>query len=434
MAKEYRLKVSAQGVDEFAKAAVDAKDRLDDLGDSALRVTGFFGRLYTVARLIPGAGMAISTAMKATSLVIAMVGATAAGATAKAMQWADALTTISDRSQVARENLQALAYGADGVGTSFERLTQVMEAISQVQGELRAGIGRSSERVNALKVLGLDEGGFASKESSQVMRELISKMEDGKLSTEQRAAAVFLFGDAIKDVNAAAQNDLGKLLKMFDALHLGVSERATDTFAQLDSQWKQWAATASAAISKVTKEYLALEIARAKGVAGSLPVSPLVGYMFPVIRGVQNRWLREAAEYSIGGTGKREAEAEGRQTQDARDAAAREARIGKLKDGILRAAGEKGPEILEDLAANSARERDYERALREAKRSIGQDGMDFDFTPEGALDRRSFGASTDALARIGLFRGDGGTAHRTLTKLEGIRKEIADLRADINRE
>lgn len=412
------LDAKATNVDEFAKKTLDMKGRLDDLAASALNLTGRWGRLWLVANLIPGVGSALSGAFKAAAIAGGALVASMAAIAVMTTRSAQRITTLSGATNALRKDLQALSFVADATTAPLESLHNVFLGLAQVQGEMQAGIGKSAERVKALESLGITLEDIRRKDPKQIFAELTQRLADGVVPTERMAAGVKLFGESFRDVVAASKQDLPGLMKEWQELsesvmsNVEISETALTTLSKMGDAWDQMWAKAKAGAKHFSAE-LTATVANAAKLAFWSTAGVIPGAIFPKYREKRDEHLLDAYQYFVmGDSGEASGEQADRRRQDLDGQKKREDEVGSLKSQIRELSGDEFDIDMEEMDERGARTEEYSRLLRRIQKRK---------PPKAQKEETATGSmfsNSDALSRIGLFRGGAGSVQTILVKQE----------------
>lgn len=376
---EFLLKVKASGTEEFAKNAKETADALNRADASASKMAGKLNELSKHAGLFVRALSA--------SAIIKWAHAT--------IQAAQAVTDLSDRTGIARQELAALSYAADATNTPVQVLIASFEALAKAQGDIQAGIGRTAERIKAFEKLGITLADLQKKSPQQLFTELTARMKEGAITSEQMSAGIRLMGESFKDLIPAAKDGLSDLVKEFEGswakIDEGTSSYLDNMGANLDKFW----AKAKAGGKKFSADLISSIVVGVTAIM-NLELKKL-GLFFPKAAAVAEEVDTDIEITRMGGDGSREVDEKTKKLAD--QEAKKESRnsIEQLKNQIKSTLGDDAEDVLEELGARSAKKEDYERALRQAKRRKAREA-------ERLANREAPKApSVDALQRIGGF-------------------------------
>jgi hypothetical protein len=333
-----------------------------------------------------------------------------------AVRGAQAMTDLAGRARITRDELQGLSYAASATGTDLNVIIGVYEALAQMQGQVQAGIGRTSEKIKEFAKLGITFEDIKKKTPMQLFVQLNEILAKGTLSNEQYAAAVKLLGESVKDMVAPAKDGLADMVKEFETSHAKINDSTLDFLDKLGDAWDKFWAKGAASGKKFTTELAGGFLS-----TGALIAGGGLKLLKPILPGVAkfgDELLEMRATKNGGGDGEAavdKAEVDHKNKTNNLDTAKK---LEGLRNAIRKELGEDADDVLDELDGSNSKPEDYERALRRAKRQKSKE------TGGGNAGNPP---SADALQRIGLFVGDP----------TGVRKEIQNqnvLLRDVKRE
>jgi hypothetical protein len=364
---DFLLNVRAIGTEAFGKSAKETAEALNQMEPSAKRLGAYLSDLFKI-------------------------GAIAAWAK-ETVRAAQALTDLSDRTGIARGELQALEHAANATDTPIDVLTGAFERLAKVQGDLRAGIGRGEGNLDAFKELGFSMRDLERLSPQQLFAAIADKAKQGALTTSEMSAGVRLLGEGFRDIIPAAKDGLGDLVKEFGSSWKEIDEGTIDVLDRMGSAFDAFWANVKAGAKKFSADLLSSVSVGATTIASYLVRG--AGLFSPGAAAIAEEMDTQLELDRMGGDGSRETERlEGRKREAEKNRSSRE-QIETLKGLIRDALGDDADDVLEDL--QGGRVDDYQRALRRARRQQAREGR------RRSSDDSVTTPAADALRRIGGF-------------------------------
>jgi hypothetical protein len=360
---------------------------------------------------IPAVGFAASALKGLAGLGKFLPGAVMAAAavgfykiTKSAIETARSLVELSDSTQISIGDLKALTQAAKGTQTEFDVVLGTFQALKQAQGQLNAGIGRGQARLKAFEVLGISQEDLRSKEPLALFRELIAKMKEGTITSEQYAAGVRLLGDGFGRLIPAAKKGLGDLVAEMANANKQMSDGQVLLFEKMGRLWDTF-------FFNVGKKAKSLKNTLVTGATtlGELGLAAIANLFAsnPLwdFKELRDKLLLSREQTYIG-TGERQVEENEKVLADKIKTKQSASDIAGYKSELRGLLGEDAEDVIDGLEEGSMRPEDYAKAVRRARRQANRGGG-------------SSGGSApnvDALQKIGLFVGGGPNAAVTVLR------------------
>lgn len=309
-----------------------------------------------------------------------------------------AIRAMARRMGISTDDAQAMLYAGGASGVGNDRLSDMMGDLLEAKGQ--AGLGNEGT-LKAFGAFGISAADARAKSVTELLRQMVAAMKDGRLTAEQYANGVQLLGRQFKEVGPEIERVVQKMGE-FSSGGLGVSGQVIEN------------ANTGSRIWGGMKARIGARLGQAKSWLGEGALRVRDKLMFSTLGWAMSQEDRDAllasigsrgfgAEYDVSGSG----------------VAAMQAKL----DAKL---------------ASRETDRSFKDAWRENEEEWArweQEGLlDAEMPSAGGRRRRSTQAQADALARIGLFVGGGSNQSRIMREqITNLRQIVAELRA-LNRK
>lgn len=207
------------------------------------------------------------TGIGAGALSAAGVGGTVAALAKGALDAADNLTKLSDRTGIAIEGLQRLQAVAEPSGNSLD---QVASAVNQFQKRLSEG---SKDTVSALGEIGLSIGQLRALSPDEQFFAIAKGIQSIKDPAEQTRIAMELFGKSGAELLPTLKADVDGLK---DSM-LGMSTESAQALDKLGDDFNRWKKNAVNAIGEVLGQILRMRTDGGPALGVIMGLSPALG-------------------------------------------------------------------------------------------------------------------------------------------------------------
>ncbi len=238
-------------------SALDNTDtKINNLGESTKKTSSGFSGFAKSAKVAAG-------------VVAAAAGAVTA-LTAKTVQYGKELQVAANRNQSSVESLQAIAFAANTVGISLEKIGDIGKDTNEKIGEFLATGGGGFQ--DFADVLGLTKNEatdlaqeFENLSGTDVLQEVVKRLEDAGASSDQVSFALEGLASDTTDLIPLLTNGgkaINDLTKEFDSLNVTLSQEDLDRISALGVELDKFTAKLSGQSRQAISDY-AEEIVKA---------------------------------------------------------------------------------------------------------------------------------------------------------------------------
>lgn len=453
-AAEKRLPIEKQ-METLLQRRVQLEERIARAGNNQLRLTALRlqqrrneGRirglqggieqpqgsgLRDVIGALPGGSFAISAFEKLSGLMggkflpSALIAAATVGfikMTKAAADSAVAMVELAERARTTLSVIKSLSTASSATGVEFSSTTlPAFRELSRIQGELQAGLGRTTDRIKSFATFGITMDDIRKKRPEQIFLQIMRAVQQGEVTNDQYAAGIRLMGDNFELLINAAKRGFADVAREAASSNSAFIEGTQRVLAQADIAWDKFIAGLKKKFKGITTGV----------VGGGISVMDLLaaGYYnlsAPFSKKAAERRdaiLEERATMKLGGDGSEgiTTDENGKVTSAALENAKKNRKtrdeIADSEKQLKEILGDDAEDVIEGLRDRNAKPEEYKREISRAKRQKNRQGID------GESARPT--PASDALQRIGLFVGDP----------TGVKREIqtqSRLLADVKRE
>lgn len=169
-------------------------------------------------------------------------------------QWADNLVTLSQQMGVTTTTLQELAYAADFVDVSVEKMQGAMARLTQEMSNAQNGSTSAQSAFNELGV-SIQNADGSLRSAEEVFYDVIDALGEIENPTQRDARAMAIFGRSAQELNGLIQAGSAGLNKFSaEAEELGIimSERDVQSIAQMQDSFDRLDAVMEASSNRVS--------------------------------------------------------------------------------------------------------------------------------------------------------------------------------------
>lgn len=176
---ETQLKQNNTAISEYSRNQLAAAKNSDEFKNAQHTL----GKAFDVVKI---------AAVAVTASIVAF--------TAQALQTADEMQALSDKTGLSAERLQELKYAGDNLGVSLETITGAQAKLTKSMSAAEAGTGKQAGAFARLGISVTDQSGQL-RDAKVVMEETINALGGMKNSTERDALAMQIFGKSAMELN-----------------------------------------------------------------------------------------------------------------------------------------------------------------------------------------------------------------------------------------
>jgi hypothetical protein len=364
----------------------------------------------------------------------AIIAGAAAGFIRMAKGVAEASHAMQELAEKARTTVQVIksfSFASSATGVDFGNHTlPAFKELSRIQGELQAGIGRTTDRIKSLREFGVTMDDIRRKQPQQIFLQIIRAMEKGELTSQQYAAGVRLMGEAFTELIPAAKKGFVGLVEESAQSNSKFLDGTKEVLGKAIEEWDKFTA-------KLKRKASGLKTGVVGGAVSvsDLALAGIYNLAAPFSKKARDRrdeLLGERENMKLGGDGSKEVDSMKSRLADAENNRKTRDEISSIRKELKTVAGDDAEDIIDDLDTRGAKIEDWRKTLSRIKRQKAKEGKGD--SSKGTAPS----AGGDALQRIGLFVGDPGGVRREIQKqsmlLADIKRGIEKLDSSVNKE
>jgi hypothetical protein len=389
------------------------------------------GGFGDVLNALPGGSMLVNAFQKLSGLMggkflpTALITAATVGLIKMAKgaaEGAAAMVELAERARTTLSVIRSLSRASSATGVDFSNVTlPAFRELSRIQGELQAGLGRTTDRIKAFGEFGITMDDIRKKQPEQLFIQIMRSVEKGAVTNQQYAAGIRLMGENFEQLISASKKGFAQTA---DAAANGMSPFLEGTQRVLGKASVEW----DKFIDGLKHKWATLKLGLVGGaivatdILGAALYGPLThapGALGKWAKKRQEQLLDQEAGMQTGGSGAEGVEAMEKKLKDAEANRKTRDEIADSEKQLKEILGDDAEDVIEGLRDRNAKPEEYKREISRAKRQKNRQGID------GESARPT--PASDALQRIGLFVGDP----------TGVKREIQTqtrMLADVKRE
>lgn len=400
------------------------------------------GGIGDVLSALPGGSMLMNLFQKLSGLMggkflpSALITAATVGFIKMAKAAADsavAMVELAEKSRTTLGVIKSLLTASSATGVEFNNITlPAFRELSRIQGELQAGLGRTTDRIKAFETFGITMDDIRKKQPEQIFLQMMRVVQQGAVTNQQYAAGLRLMGENFEQLIPAAKRGFAEIADQSAQSNSAFIEGTQRVLAKADIAWDKF-------IAGLKKKLQSIKTGVVGGAIGASdwllalqygPLTYMPGAVGRYATKRRDQLLDEEAGMKLGGTGNEDVEAMDKKLKDAEANRKTRDDIAAAEKKLKAILGDDAEDVIEGLRDRNAKPEEYTREIRRAQRQKNKSGID------GESARPT--PSTDALQRIGLFVGDPTGMKReiqTQTRmLADVKRELERVNSNLTKE